>query len=143
MWITLNYGMTLDVIFNLSALIVFLAWKKCLLLYGGMLCCWQISMREAYRGTKKVGLGSFTRKTPVTATSYVDTSNNAHGVASHKPAAAATVAMTAAAPAAAAAAPPAATNWPQVRQICSSWPDSWRPCCSAELMKCDGASVTD
>jgi len=73
-------------------------------------------MREAYRGTKKVGHGSFTRKTPVTATSHVDTSNNAHGVASHKPVATATVAMTAApAATAAAAAPPAATNWPQVR----------------------------
>ena len=76
----------------------------------------QISLREAYKGTKKVGLGSFTRKAPVTATSHVDTSNNAHSVASHKPAATATFAMTAA-PTAAAAAPSAATNWPQVCSI--------------------------
>jgi len=80
-----------------------------------LLRCRQISLREAYKGTKKVGLSSITRKSPVsTATSHMDTSNNV----SHKPAAMTTVPTTTTAAAAAASSASdrtaAAASWPQV-----------------------------
>jgi len=99
-----------------------------------MLCCWQISLREAYKGSKKVGLNNFTRKTPASVVSHPETANNVHGHVSHKPAAAATVAMTTTP---AAAASPAsdrtatATSWPQVCRlgvgvVLTSWPQVCR-----------------